>query len=115
TGDSLVTTGDVIAIQRFVLTMTSGTGNTGQYQFNPVNRGYTGVVTDQTGQDYDALVFGDVAGGFVYRPGDGNEWGSGEIAAAVAAVTLPDISSAESKSNFVGAVRASEIDPKNKL
>jgi hypothetical protein len=29
-----------------------------------VNRTYPGVVTDQTGQDYDALIFGDVASTF---------------------------------------------------
>src|SRR5204863_8885289 len=65
-GDSSVTTGDVIAIQRFVLSYTSGIANAGQYSFNPVNRSYVGVVTNQTGQNYDALVFGDVASVFVH-------------------------------------------------
>ena len=59
-----VDTVDVIAIQRFFLGATTGTANVGKYQFSPVSRSYPGVVTDQTAQDYDALVFGDVAGSF---------------------------------------------------
>jgi hypothetical protein len=31
-----------------------------------VSRSYPGVVSDQTGQNYDALIFGDVASGFVH-------------------------------------------------
>ena len=40
---------------------------------------------------------------------------SGEVAATVAAVTLPDIAVALSKSNFIAAVSTSEIDAKNNL
>ena len=65
-GDTLVDTVDVIAVQRFFLTLTTGIANTGKYQFNPTNRSYPGVVSNQTGQNYDALVFGDVAASFVY-------------------------------------------------
>ena len=65
-GDTLVTTADVIAIQRFVLTLSTGIANTGTYQFNPASRSYPGVVSDQTGQNYDTLVFGDVASGYVH-------------------------------------------------
>ena len=61
-----VDTVDVIAIQRFFLGLSTGIANAGKYQFNPVNRGYPGVVTNQTGQNYDALIFGDVASGFVH-------------------------------------------------
>src|SRR5204862_494108 len=67
-GDTSVDTIDVIAIQRFFITLSTGIGNTGKYKFNPVNRTYPGVVTTQTGQNYDALIFGDVASGFVHRP-----------------------------------------------
>jgi hypothetical protein len=66
--DSSVNTVDVIAVQRFFLTLTTGIANTGKYKFNPVSRTYSGVVTDQTAQNYDALIFGDVASGFVYLP-----------------------------------------------
>src|SRR5204863_3509581 len=61
-----VDTVDVIAVQRFFLALSTGIANTGKYQFNPVNRGYPGIVTSQGGQNYDALIFGDVASPFVY-------------------------------------------------
>jgi hypothetical protein len=61
-----VDTVDVIAVQRFFLTLSTGIANVGKYQFNPANRAYPGVVTNQTGQNYDALIFGDVASGFVH-------------------------------------------------
>jgi len=59
-----VNTVDVIAIQRFFLGLSTGIANTGKYQFNPVSRNYSGVVTNQTGQNYDTLIFGDVAPAF---------------------------------------------------
>ncbi len=67
-GDSSVTTTDVIAIQRFYLGLSTGIANAGKYNFTPANRTYPGVTTDQTGQNFDTLVFGDVASGFVERP-----------------------------------------------
>jgi sugar lactone lactonase YvrE len=67
-GDSSVDTVDVIAIQRFFLGLTTGIANVGKYQFSPMNRTYTGIVSDQTGQNYDTLVFGDVAAHFVELP-----------------------------------------------
>ncbi len=65
-GDSSVNTIDVIAIQKFFLGASTGLANVGQYQFNPTTRTYTGVNTSQTGQNYDAIVFGDVAPPFVH-------------------------------------------------
>jgi len=62
--DSAINTIDLVAIQRFFLFQTTGIANVGKYQFTPVTRSYPGVVTDQTGQNYNALVFGDVAPGF---------------------------------------------------
>ena len=67
-GDNLITTTDVVAIQRFVLGLSTGIANTGKYQFSPASRSYPGIVSDQTGQNYDALVLGDVASSFVHRP-----------------------------------------------
>src|SRR5438045_3577259 len=64
-GDSSVNTVDVIAIQRFFLGLSTGIANVGKYKFTPVNRTYTGLTTNQTSQNYDTLVFGDVAAGFV--------------------------------------------------
>jgi hypothetical protein len=66
-GDASINTVDVIAIQRFFLGLSTGIANTGQYQFSPVNRSYPGVVSDQTGENYDALVFGDVVSPFAER------------------------------------------------
>jgi hypothetical protein len=63
-GDTSVNTVDVIAIQRFFLGLSTGIANTGKYKFTPLNRTYPGLVSNQTGQNYDALVFGDVASPF---------------------------------------------------
>jgi hypothetical protein len=64
-GNNAVNTADVIAIQRFSLGLTFGFANVGQYQFTPANRTYPGVTIDQTGQNYDTLVIGDIAAPFV--------------------------------------------------
>ena len=65
-GDAAINTVDVIAIQRFFLGLTTGIANVGKYQFIPANRTYPGVVSDQIAQNYDTLIFGDVAASFVY-------------------------------------------------
>lgn len=67
-GDSAVSTVDVVATQKFFLGFSSGTANVGKYQFTPVNRSYSPLTNDQTGQNYDTIVFGDVMGTFVHRP-----------------------------------------------
>ena len=64
-GDAAVTTVDVIAIQRFFLSLSTGIANVGEFRFSPVNRTYSNVTGDQTGQNYNALVLGDVAAPFV--------------------------------------------------
>ena len=86
TGDNGVDTVDVVAVQRFFLGSSTGTANVGKYNFNPVNRSYVGIVSDQTGQDYDALVFGDVASAFVHRPKGLSESDAGN---GVVPMTLP--------------------------
>ena len=65
-GDGNVTAVDVIATQRFFLGLTTGTANVGKYQFSPASRTYTGLSSNQTGQNYDAIVFGDVAASYVH-------------------------------------------------
>ena len=62
-GDGAVNTIDVIAIRQFFLGHPSA--NVGKYQFIPANRTYPGIITDQTAQNYNTLVFGDVASHFV--------------------------------------------------
>lgn len=56
-GDSDVNTVDAIAIQRFFLGLSGGIANVGKYHFTPVNRSYSGVTTNQTGQNYNAGNF----------------------------------------------------------
>jgi hypothetical protein len=64
-GDATINTSDVIAIQRFALGQSIGIANVGDYQFSPASRSYQTVVTNQTSQNYDTLIFGDVASPFV--------------------------------------------------
>ena len=64
-GDLAVTTVDVVAIERFYLGLTTGLANVGKYQFSPANLIYPGLSSNQTNQDYDTLIFGDVAAPFV--------------------------------------------------
>lgn len=64
-GDSMVNSVDVIAIKRFYLGLSTGIANTGKYRFIPATRSYLKVVADQPNQNYDALIFGDVASPFV--------------------------------------------------
>ena len=66
TGFGGINTVDVIAIQRFSLGLTTGIAHTGMYQFSPTNRSYTGIVSNQTGQNYDTVVLGDVASPYVH-------------------------------------------------
>ena len=65
-GDGQVNTVDVTAIVRFYLGQSTGIHNTGRYNFIPISRTYTGVLTNQPAQNYDTLVFGDVASPFVH-------------------------------------------------
>ena len=69
-GDTTVNTVDAIAIQRFFLGYQTSTANVGKYQFSPASRAYPGIVSNQTAQDYNTLVFGDVASTFVELPED---------------------------------------------
>lgn len=60
-GTSAVDTVDAIATQRFFLGFSTGIGNAGMYRFAPASRFYSLLTTDQTGQNYDAIVLGDVS------------------------------------------------------
>ena len=116
--DTVVTTQDVIAVQRFFNGLSTAIANVGKYKFTPASRTYTGITTNQTAQNYDTLVFGDVVAGFVEladgpsrnAPDDGRS--AGEVAATVAAIALPEV--AVDQTNFIAAVRTSAIDAKNK-
>jgi hypothetical protein len=119
--DTSVNTVDVIAIQRFFLGLTTGIAQTGKYKFTPVNRSYTGITTNQTAQNYDALVFGDVASSFVHRPegpsqsvaSDGTS--AGEVPPTVATLSLPNVAVDGFVTNFIVQVTTTAIQAKNKL
>ena len=64
-GDNAVNAVDVVAIQRFYLGSATGIANVGQYKFTPLSRTYPALASNQTGQNYDALVLGDVVAPFV--------------------------------------------------
>jgi hypothetical protein len=120
-GNTAVNTADLIAIQRFALGLTFGTANVGKYQFTPASRSYTGLTSNQTAQNYDTLVFGDVASSFVHRPDGplkdaaGDDMLSNEVPSTVAAVALPEVAVDQSKGNFIAAVRTTAIDANSKL
>ena len=121
TGTNGVDGVDVIAIQRFFLGFTTGIANVGKYQFTPVNRSYLNLMSNQTAQNYDTLVFGDVASSFVERvegpPPDAADDGpsAGEVPAPVAAVALPKVAVDASVTDFIVQVTTTAIDAKNKL
>ena len=64
-GDTRVNTIDAVAIQRFFLSVTGGHANVGKYKFTPASRTYSELGNDQTDQNYNTIVFGDVASPFV--------------------------------------------------
>jgi hypothetical protein len=121
-GDNAVNTVDIVAIQRFFLGATTGIANVGRYHFSPASRSYPGIVNDETAQDYDALVFGDVALGFVHRPegssqDDTADDGSSvdEVPPLVAMVALPNAVVDTSMTNFIAGITTSAIDGKDNL
>src|SRR4029079_1497252 len=116
-----VDTVDAIAIQRFFLGLSTGIDNAGKYKFTPGSRSYPTVGTNQTSQDYDALVFGDVASGFIHRPeGSASDQPVGgentsQGTAPVTTVTLPNAAVDLSQGNFIAALTSSEIRATDKL
>src|SRR5205814_120768 len=72
-------------------------------------------------QNFDALVFGDVASGFVHRPGGSSETaaaddtGAGEVAATAATVALPDYEVDASVTGFIAQVTTTAINAGDNL
>lgn len=60
-GNGSVTSFDAGQVARYASAI-SGSGSTGTWIFTPVNRTYPSVVTSITGQDYTALLMGEVSG-----------------------------------------------------
>lgn len=114
-GDGSVSTSDVIALQRFALGLVTGIANAGKYQFSPLSRSYSPLTNNQIDQNYDALVFGDVASGFAH----GLERASG-VNAVVPLVTLtevflPEMAIDSAISMFTAAANTSAIDASEHL
>ena len=61
-GDASINSIDVVAIQRFVLGFSTGIAYVGKYRFDPPVRCFN----PQPNQNFDTLIFGDVAAPFVY-------------------------------------------------
>ncbi len=59
-----VTSFDAALIARYVVAL-PGSGSSGTWRFVPVNRSYPNVNTNQTAQDYSALLMGDVTGNWI--------------------------------------------------
>jgi hypothetical protein len=132
TGNNVVDTLDVLGVQRFFLGFATGTFNTGSYQFNPLSRTYSGVTTDQTAQNYDAFVYGDVTSPYIPRPagwsetapGDGTNvsalsglnTSTGEVPVTVALPSVAmDQPRMEGKGTFIAAVTARGIAAQDRL
>jgi hypothetical protein len=119
--DTFVTTQDVIAVQRFFSGFTNAIANVGKYKFTPASRTYTGIVSNQTAQNYDTLVFGDVASPFSEllddpSPPEVDDGTSiGEVPATVATLSLPNVAVDAFVTNFIGQVTTTDIDAKNML
>jgi hypothetical protein len=63
-GDASVTAFDATQILRFVAAngQTANTGQVGFWKFDPINRSYPNLTTNQSGQNYSAFLVGDVDG-----------------------------------------------------
>jgi hypothetical protein len=59
---------DAAFVARWIVGMGGGTNQTGQWKFTPANRAYANVNTSQTGQNYTALLMGDVSGDWLSSP-----------------------------------------------
>jgi hypothetical protein len=120
--DGAANTIDIVAMQRFFLGETSGIAHVGQYHFSPTNRSYSGMSANQTAQDYDVFVYGDVATPFASRPENGaapdaadDSSNAPETISKVAQVALPNLAAAPTSAGFTAGVTASLIDAKDNL
>ena len=120
-GDTMINTVDVIGIQRFYLGMSTGIANSGKYRFTPVNRAYPGLFADQTGENYDTLVFGDVASEFVHTPENpfqspvDDDATAEDVRAKVTEVALPNVGVDPSATDFVLPVTTRVINADDRL
>jgi hypothetical protein len=120
-GDSVINTVDVSAIQRFFLGMPTGLANVGKYLFTPASMSYPVILADQTGQNYSALIYGDIVAGYVHRPVGISEFAASNVTspseapAVVAALSLPNVAADALVTNFIVQVTTTTMDAKDKL
>jgi hypothetical protein len=119
--DTAVNVVDVVAIQRFSLGLSTGIANTGRYQFAPASRSYPGITTDQTGQNYDTLVFGDIVSPFADRL-DGpsqletdDDTNAEEVSVTGPILSLPNVALDVFVTNFTVPVTTTAINADDKL
>jgi hypothetical protein len=127
TFDNNIDTVDAIAIQRFYLGQSTGIANTGKYKFTPANRTYISLMTNLFNENYDALIYGDVASSYVHLPETGPEEAGGSTtlttggsttlstSATVGTVSLPNAAVGLGRGNFSAAVTTTEIDARARL
>ncbi len=110
-----INTTDVIAIQRFLLGLSTGLGNVGQYSFTPANRVYA-PLSNQSAQNYDVVVFGDVSPAFANPRPAGDPSSDAVSIPTDTQVLLPDVQSNQpSARSFIAPVTATTINGANKL
>lgn len=80
---------------------------TGQYKFTPSAQSYAPFNLCQNGQDFDALIWGDVQAQYVYRPQGPSQ--------TSAAVTLPNVAVGASVTNFIAQVTTTAMDTGDNL
>jgi hypothetical protein len=110
-----ITTADVIAIQRYFLVLSTGIGNVGKYSFTPANRAYTALGGNQTGQNFDTIVFGDAATPFAFPRADEPPPVEDAVVDNDTSVTLPSIAPNPPKTSFTAPVKTSRIDAKSNI
>ena len=112
---------DVLALQRFFLGFSTGTGNVGKYQFSPVSRNYPGIFCSKSGENFSAIVLGDVASPFISRPAgpapdaSGGDTSASELVAKVTEVGLPDVAVDQLAGEFVIPVTTTAINAQDKF
>ncbi|MEN3333051.1 MAG: hypothetical protein V7641_2416, partial [Blastocatellia bacterium] len=92
-----------VDLLRHYVTFLPGTGSAGTWKFKPPSRFYPNLTTNQTAQNYDAVLVGDVDGD--WTPPSSLQ--SPAAATASLTVTLPNVTASPGVSNFTVPVTIS--------
>ena len=102
-GNGTLSSFDAGQIARYVAAV-PGSGSTGTWRFNPVNRMYPTITTNISGEDYSALLMGEVSGNWnntSARPVNSGQLAAGRGPERGVAIKLPSIEAAIGKPMFV--------------